>query len=337
MQTEGFLVDKLQLVLDTFSGLNDERILFSFWRHFPLIDLDPDKLAKAHIDYYNRFNFDLMKISLHGRYPCVDFGCQIADEYDPVSGSTRCVKPVITKIEDWENIEQVDVNDGEFGKQLRVVELINRKLEFLPKINTIFSPLMVASKLDRNIEEHIKREPKIIFEALNILYEVISEFSMASLDFGAEGLFIASQHLRPSSLTNKEINKFELFFIEKLIKRVRKKSPITVFHIHGENILFREATERIITHAYNWHDQLTWPSLSEASEITKRGFLAGINEEILVEGNKEEIINNIRESLEVTAEIKRNILAPGCVIPLDVEEESLDLIVKLVNDFNKKM
>lgn len=39
----------------------------------------------------------------------------------------------------------------------------------------------------------------------------------------------------------------------------------------------------------------------------------------------------------MTAEIKRNILAPGCVIPLDVEEESLDLIVKLVNDFNKKM
>jgi len=330
-------MDKLQLILDTFSGLNNEKILFSFWRHFPLLDLDPEKLAKAHINYYNRFNFDLMKISLHGRYPCVDFGCKIADEYDTISGSTRCANPVITKIEDWENIEQVDVNDGEFGKQLRAVELINRKLEFLPKINTIFSPLMVASKLDRNIEEHIKKEPKTIFEVLNILYEVISEFSMASLDFGADGLFIASQHLRTSSLTAKETNKFELYFIEKLIKRVRKNTPLTVLHIHGEDILFKKATERIITNAYNWHDQLTWPSLLEASRITKKGFLSGINEEKLAEGDKEAIISNIRESLEVTKQIKRNILAPGCVIPLGVEDESLDLIVKLINDFNRKL
>jgi len=98
-------MDNLEILLDTFKGQNSDQTLYSLWKHFPYDDRDPEKLAQTHVRFYNRHGFDLMKISPHGRYPVVDFGCKVDEEYDPITGSTRCKECTMKTPQDWEILE----------------------------------------------------------------------------------------------------------------------------------------------------------------------------------------------------------------------------------------
>ena len=321
-------MEKIELVLNTFKGRNEDYPIFSLWKHFPYDDRDPVQLADAHVKFFERHSFDLMKISPHGRYPVVDYGCKVSKEYDSFTGSTRCDECCVKNIFDWETIEPVNVNEGEFGEQIKAVELINKKLESLPKMMTIFSPLMVASKMDPDLVNNIRNHPKTMKDGLYVLFEVMLEFALSSIDSGAEGIFLASQHLRETQLQWEEIDNYEIFFLKKIIEKIKSKSEFTVLHIHGENIFFKQVTEKIKTDAFNWHDQLTWPDLEEASKITKKGLLAGIDEtKALVEGDEDRIKQNILDSIKISQKNNnRIIISPGCVIPITVLDESLDIV-----------
>ena len=321
-------MEKIELVLNTFKNRNEDYPLFSLWKHFPYDDRDPVQLADAHVKFFTRHSFDLMKISPHGRYPVVDYGCKVSKEYDSFTGSTRCDECSVRSVLDWEAVEPVNVNEGEFGNQIRTVELINKNLESLPKMMTIFSPLMVASKMDQDLVNNLRNHPKIMKDSLYILYEVMLEFALSSIDAGADGIFLASQHLRETELQWEEVEKYEIFFLKKIIEKIKRKSEFTVLHIHGENIIFKQVAEKIKADAFNWHDQLTWPSLEEATRISKQGLLAGIDEtKALVDGDKDKIKQNIKESMEISQKNNnRIIISPGCVIPITVSEESLDIV-----------
>lgn len=320
-------MDKLEFLLDTLKGNNSDYPLFSLWKHFPIIDRDPNQLAEAHIEFYNKYDFDLMKISPHGRYPVVDYGCIIDKEYDPITGSTRCSDCCIKAIEDWQTLESVSAGEGELSKQIETVRLIQKKLEFLPKMMTVFSPLMVASKMDPNLVRNIRSHPDTIVESMLILLEDIIEYAEAALDAGAEGIFLASQHFRKTELSFEEVQRFEIKFLNKFLSKIKRKAEFTVVHVHGENIQFKEAA-KLQVDALNWHDRLTWPSLSEGSEIFPKGLLAGLDEtRTLVDGKPEEIQNNVLDSINQSKKVNnRIIIAPGCVIPITVPDKNIEII-----------
>ena len=325
-------MDKLELLLQTFKGQNEEYPLFSLWKHFPNTDRDPYQLADIHVDFYNKHQFDLMKISPHGRFPVVDYGCIVAEDYDPITGSTRCEKCCINRINDWESLEPIDANEGELGKQIKTVNLISKKLESLPKMMTLFSPLMVASKMDCNLVSNIRTKPETIREALFTVTEDIVEFAKASIDAGAEGIFLASQHFRKTDLTWDEVQNFEISFVKKLISKIKGKAEFIVMHVHGQDIQFKEASGLSDIDALNWHDRLTWPELNEAAKIFPKGLLAGIDEtRTLVDGTDEEIKNNILDAFQKSKEnSNRIIISPGCVIPITVPEKNIEIVSQTI-------
>ncbi len=326
------LMDKLELLFDTFKGTNTVNPLFSLWKHFPIIDRDPQQLAETHVDFYNKYDFDLMKISPHGRFPVVDYGCKVNSEYDSFTGSTRCEECCIKSIDDWRSLEAVGAGAKELGEQIETVRLIHKKLEFLPKMMTVFSPLMVASKMDPNLVTNIRTHPDIIIESIFILLKDIIEYAEASIDAGAEGIFLASQHFRKTELTFEEVKRFEIKFLEKFLSRINKKADFTVLHVHGEDIKFKDAAEQLQVSALNWHDRLTWPSLSEAAEIFPRGLLAGIDEtRALVDGKPEDIQHNILDSIKQSEQAdNRIIISPGCVIPITAPERNIEIITRTI-------
>jgi uroporphyrinogen decarboxylase len=325
-------MDKLELLLQTFKGQNDTGPLFSLWKHFPNIDRDPYANAEIHVEFYNKHKFDLMKISPHGRFPVVDYGCIVADGYDPITGSTSCERCCISTVDDWETIESVDSGEGELGKQLKVVELISKDLESLPKMMTLFSPLMVASKMDPNLTSNIQKKPDLIKESLFTITDDIVEFAKASVDAGAEGIFLASQHFRKTDLPWEDVLKFEIPFIKKLISKIEGKTEFIVMHVHGQDIRFKEAAELIEVDALNWHDQITWPEIDEAASIFSKGLLAGIDEtKTLVDGTKDDIKRSILDSLKKSkANENRVVIAPGCVIPITIPDENIEIISKTI-------
>ena len=325
-------IDRFSLIKATFERQKTEKVPYALWKHFPEADKTSEGLANAQLDFQQKFASDLMKISPHGSYCVVDFGGILGD-YRPISGSRICDRPPISSLSDWETLEPVDPNDGEFGAQIKAVELIHHQVENeIPTMMTIFSPFMVASKLDPSLLDHLLKDRQLLISQISILTKIMSGFASSALDAGSDGLFIATQHFN-SALPHEELQDFEFQPMKSLLNQVGKKSSFNVLHLHGEEPYFNLAIKLPSVQAINWHDQQTTPSLLEARQEFSGGLLGGLDEmTVLRKDDKEEI----QQSIQMVYNQFNNrglIFAPGCVVPQDVPDDNLKIVTETINAF----
>ena len=323
-------MDKFELIKKAFKAEPTERVPYAIWKHFPEFDKTPDGLLKAQMDFQKKYDSDIMKISISGRAFASDFGAELGG-YDPASGSRICVKYPIEKIEDWENTKNIDVTGGEFGSQIKAMKLVYQELDGkVPTMMTVFSPLMVASQIDRSIILHYRENPQLISEYFKIIITAMTDFTKASIEAGANGIFLATQHFN-NRLTNEE--RLELAFnpMKSLIKKTIKKNNFIVLHLHGDNPDYELATKLPID-AINWHDQQTTPNLSEARQIFKGGLLGGLNAESWKDISDPAELETMISSVYTNFKGSGLIIAPGCVIPQFVSESMIEVAVKTIQN-----
>ncbi|MCE7744010.1 MAG: hypothetical protein GPJ52_02625 [Candidatus Heimdallarchaeota archaeon] len=313
-----------------------EPIPFAMWRHFPVDDLYGDKLATKQLDYLEKFDSIVMKVSPNGRYCVVDWGCEIAFDENKMSGSAYCTNFRIKTIDDWSTLEELDVNQGMFGEQLQALKLINDGMKIpTPFVETVFNPLMVAAKLVETRElflQSMRENPKVFHDGMKTITKVMAEFSKASIENGAAGLFLATQEATTDLLTKEEYIEFGMTYDLDLLKAIEKKSEFNVVHIHGDNIMFDLVAENYKVQALNWHDQLTAPSIGEAFKKFKGILMGGIEEkQFLLDASNEELMSKLQEVID-SVKGQRVIIAPGCVIPINVPDEKVQAII----DYLKK-
>jgi uroporphyrinogen decarboxylase len=325
-------IDRFSLIKATFKLQKTEKVPYALWKHFPEADKTAEGLARAQLDFQEQFASDLMKISPHGSYCVVDFGGILGD-YRPISGSRICDRPPISSLDDWETLEPVDPNDGEFGAQVKAVKLIHNQVENeIPTMMTSFSPFMVASKLDPSLLDHLVADRQLLISQISMLTKVMSEFASSVLDAGSDGLFIATQHFN-SVLSPEDLKNFEFQPMKLILNHVTKKSSFNVLHLHGEEPFFSSATELPNIHAINWHDQQTPPNLREARQEFSGGLLGGLDEmTILRKSDKVGIQESIQTNYKQFSD-RGLIFAPGCVLPLDVPDNNLKTVIDTINSF----
>jgi uroporphyrinogen decarboxylase len=323
-------MDKFELVMNAFKAEPTERVPYAIWKHFPEFDKTSEGLLKAQMDFQNKFDSDIMKISISGRAFASDFGAKLGG-YDPDSGSRVCINYPINKLEDWEKIKTISVMEGEFGTQIKAMKLIHREVDGkIPTMMTVFSPLMVASQIDPNIILHYRKDPQLIREQFKVIESAMTDFVGASLDTGADGIFLATQHFN-NRITNEE--RLELAFtpMNSLIKKTIKKDNFLVLHLHGDNPDYELATKLPIN-AINWHDQQTTPNLSEARQIFKGGLLGGLNAESWKGISDPTEISSMISSVYTNYKGSGLIIAPGCVIPQFVSDPIIEMAVKTIQN-----
>ncbi|MHA2319826.1 MAG: uroporphyrinogen decarboxylase family protein [Candidatus Hodarchaeales archaeon] len=322
--------DKYSILKAIMNQESTEKVPYSVWKHFTEADRTAEGLAEAQIKFQKEFDPIFLKVAPHGSYCVVDFG-GILGGYRPVSGSRICERTPILSLDDWETLEPVDPNEGEFGEQIKAVKLINHEIEgSVPSVMTIFSPFMVASKLDPNLLENIAQDRKLLSDQLKMLTKLTIEFSQASMDAGADGLFLATQHFN-SGLTPDDLQEFEYQHMESILISSQKKAFFNILHLHGDNPHFRRASELPAIHAINWHDQTSSPSLNEGRQDFTGALLGGFDEMgILRKGT----VNEIEEAIfEVYKQFDGRglIFAPGCVLPQDFADDQIHKVTKAVN------
>ena len=305
------------------------KVPYAVWKHFTEADRTAEGLAEAQLHFQKEFDSVFMKISPHGSYCVVDFG-GILGGYREISGSRICERAPILSLDDWETLEPVDPNDGEFGEQIKAVDLITQETENeIPTVMTIFSPFMVASKLDPNLLENISQDRALLLDQMKMLTKLMIEFSHAAFDAGTDGLFLASQHFNDSINPN-DLQEFEYQPMEAILNACQKKAFFNILHLHGEKPLFRKASELPYVHAMNWHDQRTSPSLVEGRQDFTKALLGGFDEMgILRTGTKQEVEEAIMQVYR-QFDGRGLILAPGCVLPQDVNDEQIRNIITAV-------
>ena len=182
-------MDKFGLIKKALKAEPTERVPYAIWKHFPEFDKSSEGLLRAQMIFQNKFDSDIMKISISGRAFASDFGAELGG-YDPDSGSRIGVKYPIEVLEDWWKVKKIDVTKGEFGKQIKAMGLIHREVEGkIPTMMTVFSPLMVASEIDRNIVSHYRKDSKVVGEQFKIIVSAMTDFANASLDAAADSIF----------------------------------------------------------------------------------------------------------------------------------------------------
>ena len=335
-------MNKFDLLKETLLGNLGEQIPISFWKHHPNEDRTPSGLADAEIAFHKQFNHDLMKISFFGHYPCIDFGCTA--EYDgKISGSTTLTSFPVKSFSDWETIEPVDVNAGEFGNQVRAVELISQYAHgVVPSMATIFDAPMVADRLCGNeLIKYAEDYPEILESVLELVNNVMIDFARATLDAGADGLFIASQHSTKASISDEFYNQFVYPNDLRLISQLRGKAKFIIMHLHAnednEEIRFDKISRTPGVAGVNWEDQSSSLSLRDGKKLSRGAVLGGIDHNgIFRTGTPDESKVQVLEAID-KAGLKRLIVAPGCVITTDTPTENILAVrdaIRLINPFS---
>jgi uroporphyrinogen decarboxylase len=332
-------MSKYDLLKETLLGNLGEQIPISLWKHHPELDRTPEGLAEAEIAFHKLLDHDLLKMSFFGHFPCIDFGCTAI--YDgATSGSTTLTSAAINDVSDWETLEPLDVNAGELGNQIRAVDLIQEYAQgVVPTMSTVFDPAMVADKIsDKNFNKYADENPEILKGALEIITEVMIDFASATLDAGADGIFLASQHSTISSVTDKQYKEFVYPYDLKFISRLRGKAKFIILHLHArednEEIRFDKIARTPGVDGVNWEDQTSAISLKQGKKRFRGTALGGIDHNGVFRTESPEAAQKQVLSAIDEAGPERLIITPGCVITVDTPQENIVAVRDAVRALN---
>jgi uroporphyrinogen decarboxylase len=332
-------MSKYDLIKETFLGNLGDQIPISLWKHHPELDRNPATLAEAEIDFHKLLDHDLLKMSFFGHFPCIDFGCTAV--YDgATTGSTTLTSAAINDVSDWETLEPIDVNAGELGNQIRAVKLIQEYAHgVVPTMSTVFDPAMVADKIsDKNFNKYADENPEILKGALDIITDVMIDFASATIDAGADGIFLASQHSTTASVTDKHYKEFVYPYDFKFISRLRGKAKFIVLHLHArednEEIRFDKIAKTPGVDGVNWEDQTSALSLKEGKKRFRGAVFGGIDHNgVFRTGSPEDAQKQVLSAID-EAGPNRLIIAPGCVITVDTPQENILALKDAVRSIN---
>ena len=293
-----------------------DRVPVALWRHFPVDDQDPRRLAQATLNYQKTYDFDLVKVTPASSYCLKDWG--VEDEW---RGSTEGTRDYITRVvrepDEWARLPVLDPSRGYLGEQIDCLKMITRELGGdTPVTQTIFNPLSQAKNLvgQDTLILHMRKFPDELKAGLEIITESTRRFILALRDTGVAGLFFAVQHAQYGLLTPQEYTTFGRAYDLKLLETAQMYW-LNMLHLHGENVMFDMLADYPVS-VINWHDRDTEPSLSVGLRRFPGAVCGGLQrEKTMVLGNPDQVYTEALEAIRNTGSL-RFILGTGCVVPI---------------------
>jgi uroporphyrinogen decarboxylase len=321
-------VNKRERIYAALHGSPVDRLPISMWRHFHKQDQLPETLAQATLEFYRRYDLDLIKVTPSGLYAIEDWGASIRypsdDETPP-----RLRRPVVEDAEGWRELAALAVSQGALARELQALVAIRDDLgkNDAPVLMTLFSPLTLAYKLAGDaVQQHVREHPSDLHFGLATIAETTVRFAAAVLAAGADGVFFATQLARSSLLTTEEYREFGERYDLIVLEYLTDRTDLIVLHLHGEGVFFDLANYYPVA-AVSWHDRETNPSLREALTQTRKTLMAGLDRDLMANGSPEEVAEQVHDAQRQTGGVGL-ILSPACVIPPETPEENLKAVVE---------
>jgi uroporphyrinogen decarboxylase len=312
-------------------GADVDRPPISLWRHWPIEDDTPQGLAAATLRWQHEYDFDLVKFMPTGTYGVEDWGAETTHASGPV-GTRVVTKFAVTSAAQWPRLAQLDVTKGCLGQQIEALRLAAEELRnSVPIVQTVFSPLTTAYKLtgDR-VFANLRQHPDRLKAGLQVIAETTARFALESIRAGAHGVFFATQSATYRLLNEAEYRQFGMPYDLMVLNAVGAESDLTMLHVHGEDIMF-DLLASYPVQMLNWHDRLTWPTLSEAGTRFSGLLVGGISEfRTLRKGPLTAIQEEVRDAIVQTGG-RRLLLGPGCVVPTDTPATHVRAAVEAVD------
>ncbi len=313
------------------SGKEVDRIPISFWWHYPEVDENPKLLAEAIIRDHQEFDLDFIKMMPSGMYGVEDWGCVVGDA-DPEMGFKKLLTGPISQATDWLKIAKKNPTQGARGRELLCLQEVRRTIGPEPPIlQTVFSPLTSAAKIAGKalLWTHMRENPSLLKTALENITATEEEFIAACFAHGASGIFLATQFAGDDLLTKEEHEEWCAPYEHRLLKIIQKHSSFSIMHLHGQRIFFDRFLNYQIE-AMNWEDESL--SMKAGKELFPGTVIGGLpRSSWICSASPKEIQFRTKQILEEMGH-ERFILAPGCVMSLQIPRENLRMIRAVVEE-----
>ncbi len=301
----------------------------AIWRHFPGADQRAETLAEAHVAFWRRFRFDLLKVTPASGYYGDDWGLRAGYRPNREGVRTYLDRPV-KKAGDWTRLRRLDVTSGTYGRELRALRLVRQEVgREVPVLATVFSPLTVAKTLcgEVAVVRYLREQPEALHAGLETIADVTAHFAAECLNAGADGLFFATQMACADGVTQEEYEVFGRPYDLRVLEAAAG-AEIVLLHAHGSQPYFDLLTSYPV-HAVNWHDRRTPPTLREARGRYSGCLCGGLDEATFADRTPAQVAEEARDALTQSGGVG-HMVAPGCVIPVDAPEANVEAVVRAV-------
>ena len=297
----------------TIAGQAADRPAIALWRHWPGDDQRAADLARATVEFQQRYDFDFVKCMPASNYCIAVWGAQ--DTWVGNEEGTRQWGPrVVAGPEDWTRLSPLDPKRGMLAEMHQAMRLIGQALgSEVPFVWTIFNPLAQAKNLaGERLLSDIRQYPDAVKAGLEAITESCVRFVTAARDTGFAGVFLALQHATYDLLSETEYREFGRPYDLRILEAAQGLW-FNLVHLHGEHVMFDLAAGYPVP-AINWHDRETPPSLREALPRFGGALVGGLGRtETMLRGAPETVRTEIRSALEATGG-RRLIIGTGCVM-----------------------
>ena len=280
----------------------------------------------------------LLKIPPSSSYCIDDYGAKHEYRALPTGrwllGERIYTERVIKKIDDWDTIKPLDISKGMYGRILRCLKTVIEKRDpDIPVIQTVFNPIGMARFLagDEIYLAHLRRAPGKIERALAALTETCANFVLASIDQGADGIFLSTAAARYDVMSVGEHDRFcRRNDLEVL--SAASNGWFNILHIHGQQPILAKVADYPVQ-VINWHDRSAGPGLEEAGRLFTGTLAGGIEQyQTLHFGTPSEVEAEVHDAIR-RMKGRRLIVAAGCTYPVTVPECNLLAVRRAMDTF----
>jgi len=288
---------KIERMRATLAGEPVDRPPFSVWYHFGNQHAAPEWTARAHLEFFEFYDLDLLKVMNDYDFPMPDGMDSMASPGDLV------------------RLTRLDLVRTPMGKQLQAIELIAKALKGKALfVDTVFN---AWNTLRRNLvkeamEPLMANHPNALEAALQVVNDNLIQYALATLERGAAGIFL-SVPASAENVTPEQYARFMRPFDLQLLNAVRGKGECHILHAHGEKLYLDQVLDYPV-HVLSWADLNGGPSISQAHRRTPLTLMAGLDHLKFPDLSAALIRTQVRSARSQAGNTKF-ILAPGCSVP----------------------
>ncbi len=290
-------MNKIERVRAALAGRPVDRAPFTVWYHFGTQHAPAERAAQVHLEFFDHYDLDLLKLM---------------NDYDyPMPAGME----VIASAADLAKLQPFDPAKTPLGTQLQTVEMVARALRDRALfVDTVFN---AWNTLKRNLVREampalMAGEPKALEAALGIVNDNLIRYAQASLAGGAAGIFL-SVPATAESLTLEQYERFMRPFDLQLLQAIAGRGECHVLHAHGERLYLDRLLDYPV-HALSWADLNGGPAIAQMRRRSPLTLMAGLDHVKLVESSAGLVRGQVRRAL-AEAGPTHFILAPGCSLP----------------------
>jgi uroporphyrinogen decarboxylase len=313
-----------------------DRVPVSLWGHDFVREWSSQGLAEAMIEEFMRYDWDYMKVNPRGTFMVEGWGAHYTPSGDPLKAPIFGGSPIHSST-DWKKLRPLEPDQKTLGEQLHALELINHVVGFDAYIvQTIFCPLGIANYMVGDnkvpVQQSIHEDRRAIHQALRVITETNINFAIASLEYGASGIFYATNGWASEGmLTADQYREFGEQYDLEFFDAIKSRSKLTILHNCGSHIYFDQLASYPVQ-AISWDSaQAGNPDLADGSARSGKAAMGGIREKsTLLKGSIGQVQEEIGRVLEST-ESRHLLLAPGCAIAPETPAKNREAVRRMLS------